>query len=89
MDLEGETAKRIDSINGSDTTAAVATKVSRIGIGGNRSENMKATAAAQDWLVIRRRQQRDNRDCGRNGGGENLVCIGGNVKTARRQQKQQ
>ena len=60
---------------------------------------MTAMSAAQAWLVMRRqqhrdnllirwRQQRDNSDCGSNGGGANLARLGGSSKMARRQQKQ-
>ena len=48
-----ETVKRLDSSNGSDKMAAVATATVQTGLGG---EKMTAAAAAQDWLVIRRWQ---------------------------------
>ena len=74
--------------NSSDETAAVATATARTGIGGNVGNKMTETAAAQDWLVIRRWQQRDNGDCGGNGGGANLDWLGGSGKTARQHQMQ-
>ena len=84
----GETVKRLDSSNGSDKTAAVATATVRTGIDDDGVNNMTAMAAAQTCLVIRRRQQQDNGDCGSNGGGADLAWLGGSAKTARRQQNQ-
>ena len=69
----GETVKRLDSSNVRDKTVAVATVAAKDGHDGN---DVTATAAAQDWLVIRRRQQQDNINCGGNGGGANLAWIG-------------
>ena len=84
----GETVKRLDSSNGSNKTTAVATAEVQTGLDGDSSDNMIATAAAQAWLVIRRRQQQDNSYCGRNGGGANLDWIGVSGKTTRQKQKQ-
>ena len=53
----GEMVKRLDSSNISDKKKTVATAMVRTGLGGNGGEKMKATAVAQYWLVIRRRQQ--------------------------------
>ena len=49
--------KRIDSSNGNDKTAAVATVTVRNGIDRNGVDDITVTAAAQAWLVTRRRQQ--------------------------------
>ena len=49
MELARETVKRIDSSNISNKTATVAMAAVRTGLGGNE---MTATAAAQDCLVI-------------------------------------
>ena len=62
MELEGETVTRLDSINGRNKTAEIATETVRIGIRRNGGNETTATAAAQDWLVIRQQQQRDNSD---------------------------
>ena len=59
MELEGETVKRIDIRNVSDKAEAVATAAARTGLGGNGDKEMTSTAAAQAWLVIRRRKQQD------------------------------
>ena len=52
-----EMVKRIDSSNGDDKTAAVATVTVRNGIDRNGVDDITVTAAAQAWLVTRRRQQ--------------------------------
>ena len=73
-----------------DKTAAVATATATVqtGLGGDGGDKMTATATAQAWLVIRRRQQRDNGDFDGNGGGTKLAWLGGSGKTDRCQQKQ-
>ena len=68
--------------------AEVATTAVQTGLSGDGGNEITATAAAQAWLVIRRRQQRDNGDCGGNIGGANSDWIDGSGKTARRKQKQ-
>ena len=83
----GERVKQLNSRNVSNKTAAVAKATVRTVIGSDGNDEMKAAAAAQAWPVIRRRQQRDNGDCGGNGGGANLTWLGGNGKMDRRQQK--
>ena len=50
----GNTVKRLDRSNGREETAVIETAAVKIGLGG---DEMGATAAAQAWLVIRRRQQ--------------------------------
>ena len=84
----GETVKRLDSSNVSNKTAAVGAATVRTGLDGDNGDEITATAAAQAWLATKRRQQRDNSNCGSNGGGANLAWIGGSDKTARRQQNQ-
>ena len=69
----GETVKRLDGSNVRDKTVAVATVAAQ---NGHDNNEMTATRAAQAWLVIIQRQQRDNSDCGGNGGGANLAWIG-------------
>ena len=59
MELEGETVKRLDISNGSDKTAAVATAAEKNELVGDSGNKMTETAAAQAWILIRRRQQRD------------------------------
>ena len=69
--------------------AAVPTVTVQTGLGsngGDGSDEMTVTALAQAWLVIRWQQQRDNGDCGGNGGGANLDWFGGSGKTATWQQ---
>ena len=66
LNSSGETVKRLEISIVNNKTAAVAKAMVQTGIGGNK---MKSTAAAQAWLVTRRRQQRYNGNCGRNGGG--------------------
>ena len=84
VELEGETVKRLDSSNDSNKMAVVVTAAARTGLDGDSADEMTATAAAQAWLVIRRRRQQDklmirqrqhldNRKCGSNGGGANLA----------------
>ena len=86
----GKMGKGLDSSNGSEKTAAVATAEMLTGLGGNGGgDKMKATEAAQDWLVIRRPQQQDNGDCGSKGGGANLAWLGSSGKTARQKKNQQ
>ena len=73
MDWIGGSSKRgkgLYSSNGSEKTTAVATEEMLTGSGGHGgdgSDKMTATEAAQDWLAIRRPQQQDNGDCGSNG----------------------
>ena len=76
MKLEGETMKRIYGSNGINKTSAVSTEMARTGLRGDGGNKMKETLAAQAWIGIRRRQQRDNNDCGSNSGGKNLSWIG-------------
>ena len=82
----GETMKRIDSSNGSNKTAAVATTAAQTGLGG---EKMTVTTAAQAWLVIIRLHQKNNSECGSNGGGANVAWLHSSGKTAKHQQQQQ
>ena len=85
----GEMVKQLDSRNVSKNTAEAATAEARTGIGSDGNDKMKSTAEAEDWLVIRRRQQRDNSNCGSNGGGTNLAWLGVSGKTLRWQQQWQ
>ena len=84
VELEGETVKRLDSSNNRNKMAEVATTAVQTGLSGDGGNEITATAAAQAWLVIRRRRQQDklmirqrqhldNRKCGSNGGGANLA----------------
>ena len=72
---------RLDIRNVSNKKAAVATEAAQTGLGGNGGDEITATAAAQAWLVIRQRQQRDNIYCGRHDRGANLAWLGGSDKT--------
>ena len=78
----GKMGKGLDISNRSEKKAALATAAMLTGIGGNGgnggdggdgSNKMTATAATQDLIMIRRRQQQDIGNCGSKGGGENLA----------------
>ena len=95
MDLEGKTVKRLDRSNVSNKMTVLATTTAKTGLGGDDGKGMTSTTATQAWLVIRCQQQRDklvirrrkqqyNDNCGSNGGDANIAWIGGNGKTARR-----
>ena len=80
--------RRIDARKISNETAVVATETVRTGLGGDGGNEMTETAAVQAWLMIIRRQQQENGDCGDNVGGANLAWLGGSGKTARQQKNQ-
>ena len=81
--------KRLDISNGISKTEAVVMAAARTGLGGDGGNEMTVMVAAQAWLVIIRWQQRDNSNCGNNGGGASLSWLGGSGNMDRRQKKQQ